>query len=97
MNRNPQVNRNRGGAGSSVAIGFGLGALVGAGIALLLAPGTGRETRQRLNDAGRRWGGAARSKLAQARDTVIDFKQDAKSALVAGREAFQHGRGHVEP
>jgi len=79
-------------AGSSVATGFVLGAMVGAGIALLLAPETGKQTRQRLTDAGRRWRGAARHKLDQARDIAHELKDDAKSALEAGREALQHGQ-----
>jgi gas vesicle protein len=96
------VNENQGsgaprGAGSSVAMGVVFGALVGAGIALLLAPGTGKDTRRRLADAGRRWGGAARSKLDQARHTASDLKQDAKSALEAGREAFKRGQESHEP
>jgi gas vesicle protein len=89
MRENPNVNGTWPGAGPSAAMGFVLGALVGAGIALLLAPGTGKETRHRLADAGRRWGGAARSKFDQVRDTANDLKQDAKAALEAGREAFE--------
>lgn len=96
MNENPQVNGTPAAAGSSIAMGFVLGAVVGAGIALLLAPASGRETRGRLADAGRRWGGTALDKLDQARNTVTDLKQDAKSALEAGREAFEHGqKAHV--
>lgn len=97
MNDNPRVNGPQGGAGSSVAMGFVLGAVIGAGVALLLAPRTGKETRQRLADAGRRWGGAARSKLDQARDTAKDLKRDVKSALDAGREAFESGQKSEEP
>lgn len=97
MNENPQVNGGSRGAGSSVAMGFVLGALVGAGIALLLAPRTGRETRGRLADAGRRWGGAVRSKLDQARDIANDLKQDARSALDAGRKEFEQVRKSQEP
>lgn len=97
MNENPQVNGASRGAGSSVATGFVLGALVGAGIALLLAPGTGKATRQRLADAGRRWGGAARHKLDQARDLADDLKEDAKSALEVGRETVERGQRAHEP
>ncbi len=97
MNENLQFSGAPRGAGSSVAMGLVLGALVGAGIALLLAPGTGKETRRRLADAGRRWGGAARSKFDQARGTANDLKQDAKAALEAGREAFEDGRRSHEP
>jgi gas vesicle protein len=97
MNENPQVNGTPAGAGSSVAMGFVLGALVGAGVALLLAPGTGKETRRRVANAGRRLGNAARRKYDQALDTANDLKQDAKSALIAGREAFEHGQKSREP
>ena len=97
MNKDPQVNGTSGGTGSSVAMGFVLGALVGAGVALLLAPGSGKETRRRLADTGRRWGGAARSKLEEAGELANDLKQDVKSAVEAGREAFEHGQKSHEP
>ena len=56
--------------GGSIALGFVLGAVIGAGVAFLLAPMSGAETRSRLTDAGRRIGGAARNKVDQARDTI---------------------------
>ena len=96
MNEN-QFNGAPRGTGTSVVMGVVFGALVGAGIALLLAPGTGRDTRRRLADTGRRWGGSARNKFDQARNTASDLKQDAKSALVAGREAFKRGQESREP
>ena len=92
-----QVNDSPRSAGSSVGTGFVLGAMVGAGIALLLAPETGKQTRRRLADAGRRWGGAARHKLDQARDFAHELKEDAESALRAGGETLEHGRQAHEP
>lgn len=92
MYENPQVNSTQGGAVASVTLGFVLGALVGAGIALLLAPGSGSETRDRITDAGRRVRGAARDTVDLARESANDLKLDAKSALDAGREAFEQGR-----
>jgi gas vesicle protein len=68
------------GGGSATAVGFVVGALVGAGIALLLAPRTGKETRQRLADAGGRLGDATRGALDHARDFANDLKPAAKSA-----------------
>jgi gas vesicle protein len=97
VNERSQVNGTPPGAGSSVALGLVLGALVGAGIALLLAPATGKETRRRLTDAGRRWSGAARNTLDQARDAANNLKQDAKSALEAGRESFEDSQRSREP
>jgi gas vesicle protein len=97
MNENPRIIRTSGSDVSSVVMGFALGALIGAGIALLLAPGSGKETRQRLVDTGGRWRNAARSKFDQVRDTASGLKQDAKSALEAGREAFKQGQESREP
>ena len=96
MNDHPRSNGSSRG-GSPGVVGFVLGALVGAGIALLLAPRTGKETRRGLADAGRRWGGAVRGTLGQAGEAVNDLAQDAKAALDAGREAFEEGRETQDP
>jgi len=92
MNRNPRIYNTSRGAAVPAAMGFLLGAVVGAGIALLLAPDSGRETRRRLADAGVRWGSAARGKLDQAREAAEGLGQDARSALKAGRETFEQSR-----
>ena len=46
-----------------VAIGFGLGALVGAAVALALAPRPGSELRGELMERGRRAMGKARERI----------------------------------
>jgi gas vesicle protein len=84
-------------ANSSMGVGLLLGAALGAGVALLLAPRSGKETRRRLADTGGRWNNAARSKVAQARNIANDLKRDAASALEAGREAFEHSQKASEP
>lgn len=73
--------KGNGGGTGSVAVGFVLGALVGAGIALLLAPGTGKETRKRLADAGERWGDAARRQIDHASEIASDIRHNAQSAV----------------
>jgi gas vesicle protein len=83
MNENQQVNGTSRSAGSSVATGFVLGALVGAGIALLLAPAPGKETRRRLADAGARWGNAARTKFDEVRDKSREPRQAPRTELKA--------------
>ena len=98
MNKNPQVDDTSRGAFSSVATGFAVGALIGAGVALLLAPGSGKETRRRISDAGTRLSNTARNRIDDVLDSANDLKRDAKSALKAGREAFEHdGRPSHEP
>ena len=80
----------------STLIGFAIGAVVGAGLALLLAPNSGRKTRQRLASTARRWSNRAEETFDQARDTVADLGSDAKSALKAGQDAFVLDRARRE-
>lgn len=77
-------------------MGFALGAVVGAGLALLLAPASGRRTRQRLASTARRWSESAGSTIDQARDTVAELGTDASAALKAGQDAFLHDRAAHE-
>ena len=49
---------------------LGVGAAVGAGVALLLAPASGRETRKRLSDGVGTLSDRAAEKLQQAEDEV---------------------------
>lgn len=71
---------------------FALGAVIGAGLALLLAPDSGKMTRQRLASTARRWSKSAGNTLNQARETMAELGTDAKSAIKVGQEAFQHDR-----
>jgi gas vesicle protein len=73
------------GHGSTNMTGFFVGALVGAGLALLLAPASGGETRRRLTDTARRFGETAKEKME-------DVKHHAERAAESGREAFMQGR-----
>jgi gas vesicle protein len=73
-------------------LGFALGAVVGAGLALLMAPDSGTRTRQRLASTARRWSRSAGDTIDQARDTMAELGTDAKSAIKAGQEAFLRDR-----
>ena len=76
----------------STLMGFALGAAIGAGLALLLAPDSGRNTRRRLASKARSWGESAGRTLEQARDTVVELGIDAKSAIKVGQDAFVNDR-----
>jgi gas vesicle protein len=78
--------------GGSPVMGFVLGVVVGAGVALLLAPAAGVETRRRLGDTARRLRENAKDKIGQARGTLNEITEDAKSAFQTGREAFSRTR-----
>jgi gas vesicle protein len=85
---------------SSTFLSFLLGGLVGAGVALLLAPKSGRETRQRIRDLADDVKAKAEDYVEQAKGQVStavdkgkDFVQDQKSiitsAVEAGKEAYE--------
>jgi len=79
------------GGGTNIAP-FVIGALVGAGVALLLAPAHGRDTRRRVGSTVKRFGDGAREAFSKTRDNLSDLKHDAKSAIDSGREEFMRSR-----
>jgi gas vesicle protein len=88
---------NVGMRGGSAFTGFVMGALVGAGIALLMAPATGTDTRKRLRETAQRLKNAAGNKLGDAQTTIGEIRDDAKSAFMAGREAYTRNRQQRNP
>ena len=76
----------------STLMGIAIGAVIGAGCALLLAPDSGKRTRQRLASTAQRFGERAGHTIEQARNTVFELGADARSAIKAGQEAFLHDR-----
>lgn len=94
----------RGASAGSVALAFLSGVLLGGVTAFLLAPQTGRESRERLVRAVRRTGEDLREFTDKATGTWEDvlskgreFMQEASAivhdAVDAGREAMQRERG----
>lgn len=76
------------GHGSSNMTGFFMGALVGAGLALLLAPASGGETRRRITDTARRFGETAKEK-------VDEVTHRSERGGEGGREPYMQGREGV--
>jgi gas vesicle protein len=85
-----------------------VGAVIGAAVALILAPKTGDETRELLREKGTDWARQARERGAEfarrAQETVGDAQVRAQEYLGRGREvvedtsaqlkaAFEAGRG----
>ena len=88
----------------SAAFAFLAGCIVGAGAALLLAPQSGKETRDMLKDYAKDAEGKAREKAKEAKDTFQSAVEQGKqyinekkarltSAVEAGSEAFKKERG----
>ena len=80
----------------STLVGFAIGAAVGAGLALLLAPENGKQTRQRLASTAQRWSKNAGQAINQARDSVTELATDATSAIKAGQDEFLNDRAKRE-
>jgi gas vesicle protein len=86
---------------------FVLGALLGAGIALLLAPKSGKETQDDLKEHGRRLKASAEERIRDAqkrleerlevaREGVQSRIDDVKEAVDAGRSAARNAREDLE-
>ena len=71
---------------------FMVGALVGAGLALLLAPANGRDTRRKLGATAQRLGANAKNVVGRTRSLVEGIQKDARSAMRSGREEFQRSQ-----
>jgi len=92
--------RDECGCGSgSILLSFLLGGLVGAGFALLMAPQSGRETRQKIKDLtddvkekAMGYAGEAKDKVTTGIDKGRDLYEEKKSiittAIEAGKEAY---------
>jgi gas vesicle protein len=92
--------RDECGCGSgSILLSFLLGGLVGAGFALLMAPQSGRETRQKIKDLtddvkekAMGYAGEVKEKVATGVDKGRDLYEEKKSiittAIEAGKEAY---------
>jgi gas vesicle protein len=76
------MSEERGCSGSAVALGFILGGVIGASLAMLFAPESGRRTRERLRDLA-----------ADMRDKTIDLSEDLRDktedAIERGREVYE--------
>jgi gas vesicle protein len=72
-----------------VLVAFGIGALVGAVGALLLAPATGEETRRRVSDLTRDTSEKAKEGLNTAGKTPTDQGKRLQHAFEEGKAAYQ--------
>ncbi len=75
---------------------FLFGAVVGAGLALLLAPRTGKETRELLKEKGEEFTKRAKESMGESRERADDFIQKGREFVEAQSErlvsAFEAGK-----
>jgi gas vesicle protein len=86
----------------AVVLSFFLGGLVGAGVALLMAPRAGTETRQKIKELAEEVKGnieTAKEKAASSLDKGKEFVEKKKtlvtSAVEAGVEAYEREKGKL--
>lgn len=71
---------------------FAVGALIGAGIALLYAPQSGEETRKLIAAKGKELKGKAHDAIEDAREFIDHKKSEITAAVEAGKEAMREER-----
>lgn len=75
---------------------FVLGALIGAGVALLLAPGSGEDTQQRLREQARRLKDLTEDRVRGIRGDLGARVESAKDAVEQGRQIAAGARTELE-
>ena len=70
---------------------FLIGAAIGAGLALLLAPATGGDTRRHLRGAARKLRDDASGALENVKGMVADGTNAVHAAVDSGKETFRRG------
>lgn len=74
-----------GGRGVSTLLGFLAGAVVGAGLALLFAPQSGKETRQKIKETSEKMAG----------DIKQNYEKVSKEVKHAAESGFDHVKSFV--
>jgi len=88
--------RDEGAGAGSILLAFILGAVSGAAVALLYAPGTGRETREFLNDRAREGRQRAAEAAEKGREFFNQGRDTIANAIERGREAYEQARGRED-
>jgi gas vesicle protein len=101
------MSEEQGVSAGTVLVSFVAGAAIGAGLALLYAPKSGREMRENIADLTedavdkiKGYAKEAQEKIKAAiedgKETIVEKKSILASAIEAGREAMQKERSSVQ-
>jgi gas vesicle protein len=101
------MSKEQGVSAGTVLVSFVAGAAIGAGLALLYAPKSGREMRENIADLTddavdkiKEYAKEAQEKIKSAieegKETIVEKKSILASAIEAGREAMHKERTSVQ-
>jgi gas vesicle protein len=85
------MSQNNSSAGP-VLMAFVLGAVAGAAVALLYAPATGEETRQRIKEKAREGREKAEALAREGSEFLARQRENLGAAVERGRDAFEQAR-----
>jgi gas vesicle protein len=85
------MSQNNSSAGP-VLMAFVLGAVAGAAVALLYAPATGEETRQRIKEKAREGREKAEALAREGSEFLSRQRENLGAAVERGRDAFEQAR-----
>ena len=85
---------NNNGRAGGLLIAFTIGAAIGAGVALLYAPRSGKETRKLLARKGKELKDQATETIEDAKEFIAEKKASLLGAVDAGKEALSAATKH---
>ena len=79
------------GGGNGFMVGLLTGAVLGAGLGMLLAPKAGAELRNNIGEQARNIGNKASEQYRRASETATDWAEKGREVAGKAREAVQRG------
>ncbi len=89
--------RDTGGTAGAVLVGFVLGAVAGATVALLTTPVPGEEMRRRLSECAQDARARAAESARQGREFLERQRETVATAIDKGLEAYEQARSGAAP
>ena len=80
----------------SFVAGLALGALIGAGAALLMAPQSGSKTRKQLTRTAEDWSETATDTLESAGERLQDAAEDVRKVADDAKRAAEHAGSKIK-
>jgi gas vesicle protein len=86
-----QYNREGGGNNGAFMMGLLTGAVLGAGIGMLLAPKTGSELRGAINEQAKNWGNVATEQYKKASETAGTWAEQGRDFVSKAKDVVARG------